>query len=349
MQSIDLLVIPGFFMTAVTVTVDVFATANLLYAQLTGNTSPSAPPALTYRLLTCDGQPVKASTGLSLGADGSWEEANAPVTLAFGVGMAPPELALCGTTSKEAIALLRLLMQRHTSGGLLGASCSSTFLLAETGLLNGGTATTSWWLGPTFSERYPEISVQADAMLTEHNRILCAGGALAQLDLALHLVGRLVDMELARAVARYLVFDERRSSQAPYLIVDHLARHDPVVAKAQNWIYERLATQIDIAVLAKHVGVSQRTLLRKFTQATGLSPARFVRRTRAETAAHLLRSTDRSITQITEDVGYADESALRRSFYAHFQVSPRDYRQGALQVIKHPNIQHHPSTPSHQN
>ncbi|MFP3589000.1 AraC family transcriptional regulator, partial [Paraburkholderia sp. SIMBA_055] len=97
----------------------------------------------------------------------------------------------------------------------------ATLLLAETGLLNGHTATTSWWLAPLFRRRYPQVSLDDSRMLIVSAPFVTAGAALAHVDLALGLVRRR-SPALAALTARYLLVDSR-ASQAAYAIPDHLA------------------------------------------------------------------------------------------------------------------------------
>jgi len=163
--------------------------------------------------------------------------------------------------------------------------------------------------------------------LTEHNCFTCAGAALAQFDLVLNLITQQSGGGRARVCAKYFVLDGSRRSQAPYIIPEHLARHDAVVSEAQSWIRGHLATAFRIEDLARHVGCSSRTLNRRFLRTLGQSPSRYIQRCRAEAAARLLRSTDASLGDVALRVGYAEEGALRKAFQRTFQTSPRAYRQ----------------------
>ncbi|MCB9699620.1 MAG: helix-turn-helix domain-containing protein [Alphaproteobacteria bacterium] len=298
-----------------------FATANLVSERLGG------PRPFRWRLLSEDGAPARTSAGTTIAVDGRWDEARAELRMVFGVGMADEDVILGALRHRGTRALVDRLRTAHADGVGLMASCSSTFLLAEAGALDGGPATTSWWLAPLFRHRYPAVELRAERLITEHGRVICAGAAMAQLDLALHVVRRWCGMELARACARYLVIDEARASQAPYLIVDHLAGHDPTVAKAQAWVREHLASDPTLDGMARAACVSQRTLRRHFVRATGLSPVQYVQRARAEAAAELLRTTDLSVGQVASEVGYREDGALRRAFQRHFGTSPSAWRR----------------------
>lgn len=322
-MHLDLLLLSGAFQTQVAVTIDGFATANRLAAEL----DPDAPPPLSWSVLTLDGQPVPSSNGQLMHPDGPWADAAGDIALPFGIGMPDDTLVTCGRASPDYHQLVDVLKQRHAAGARLAGSCASTFMLAETGLLDGGRATTSWWLAPLFRKSFPAVTLDPEAMLTEHNRVTCAGAALAQFDLVLHLVSTMVGGELARVCARYFVLDGGRRSQAPYIIPEHLARHDPLVSDAQAWIRRHLATPFSIADLARDLGCSTRTLNRRFASVLGQAPSRYIQRCRAEEAARLLRSTDASVGEITARVGYAEEGALRKAFQRTFAVSPTSYRQ----------------------
>ncbi|MCA9490702.1 MAG: helix-turn-helix domain-containing protein [Myxococcales bacterium] len=321
MPDIDLMLTDDCFASGPAVTADVLATANLVSERLVGDRP------FRWRLLSEDGRPARTSAGTTLQVDGRWDEADAELRMVFGVGMADETVILRALRDRGTRALVERLRAAYADGVGLMASCSSTFLLAEAGVLDGGPATTTWWLAPLFRHRYPTVELRAERLITEHGRVVCAGAAMAQLDLALYVVRRWCGMEIARACARYLVIDEARASQAPYLIVDHLAGHDPAVAKAQAWVREHLAADPSLAGMARAACVSERTLRRHFVRATGLSPAQYIQRARAEAAAELLRTTDLSVGEVSAEVGYREDGALRRAFQRHFGTSPSAWRR----------------------
>lgn len=321
-MHLDLLLLPGAFQTHIAVTIDGFATAN----RLVGEFHPDLPPPLSWSIRTRDGKATEASNGQPIVADGPWEEASGDIALPFGMGMPDQAVLSCGRASPDYGKLVEFLRLRHEQGARLAGSCASTFALAETGLLDGGRATTTWWLSGLFRRLYPAVELDSNALITEHNRVTCAGAALAQLDLVLHLIAQ-HSSELARACAKYLVLDGTRSSQAEYMIPEHLARHDPLVGEAQDWIRQHLARPFTISDLARQLGCSSRTLSRRFTRTLGYSPSQYIQRCRAEMAAQLLRSTDASVSDIAARVGYAEEGALRKAFQRTFHSSPLKYRQ----------------------
>ena len=76
------------------------------------------------------------------------------------------------------------------------------------GLLDGRSATTTWWLAPFFRERFPRARLEETRMIVE---IVARGdgrAALAHVDLALWLVRRRSPW-WRRAVARHLLYDAR--------------------------------------------------------------------------------------------------------------------------------------------
>ena len=221
-----------------------------------------------------------------------------------------------------------MLVEAFQSGVTLAASCASTFLLAEAGLLDGRRATTTWWLAPVFQRRYPEVELVTDQMVVADWPIATAGAAMAQMDLMLAVVTRFAGPNLAKACANYLLLDERRS-QAPFMAVTYLAGQDRRIAKAEKWIRDNIARDFGMEELAEAVALAPRTFARRIAATCGVTPIQFVQRIRVETARYLLETTRLSVDEIARKVGYAEPSTLRRLIRRDTKHSPGHFRPAA--------------------
>jgi transcriptional regulator GlxA family with amidase domain len=211
---------------------------------------------------------------------------------------------------------------------LVAASCSAVFLLAEAGLLSNRAATTTWWLGAAFRARYPDVELDETRMLVETPGILCAGAALAQIDLMLHLIARAASPGLSRDVSRYLAID-RRPSQARYMMLSAVAGLGHDVGEIERWIRTNCSRAFAISEMARALGMSARTLDRRVRGATGRGASQFIQRLRLEQAAHLIETSELPLTEVANRVGYRDASTLRRLMRRHMAVNPTDMRRRA--------------------
>jgi transcriptional regulator GlxA family with amidase domain len=211
------------------------------------------------------------------------------------------------------------------SGAQIAAACTATFVVADAGLLVGRRATTTWWLAAFFRQRFPAIALDESAMVVEAGGIVTAGSALAHLDLALWLVHQR-SPSLAREVGSFLLYD-RRPSQARFVLPDHLARADELVATFERWARSNLAG-FSLADAARACRTSERTLERRVRAVTGRSPVAFVRELRVAHALHLLATTDASVDAIAAEVGYSDAVTLRTLLRDKTGRGIRDLRRG---------------------
>jgi len=194
-------------------------------------------------------------------------------------------------------------------GAVVGAACTATFVLAETGLLDGQTATTSWWLSSLFRQRYPRVAIDESRMLVNSSCFTTAGAALAHLDLGLSIV-RSQSPGLAALCARYLLI-ESRASQAVFVIPDHVAHTDPIVERFEQWARKHLAQGFSMDAAITTIGTSERTLVRRMQTILGKSPLAYFQDLRVERAVHLLQTSDESVERIASLVGYEDGTTLR--------------------------------------
>jgi transcriptional regulator GlxA family with amidase domain len=82
-----------------------------------------------------------------------------------------------------------------------------------------------------------------------------------------------------------------------------------------------------VARVVGHAQIPERTLKRRFKQATGLALIDYVQNLRIEEAKHLLESSDQPADEICFAVGYEDPSFFRRLFRRRTGVAPARYRR----------------------
>lgn len=301
----------------------------------TPGVGPFPARLLTSRFVSLDGAPIQTGSGRAFQVDGPFDPdrlRRGDVVVIPGLG-ASSESRLQALLGRQDILRSGALLQRAAAKrARLAASCSATFVLAASGVLDGGEATTTWWLGESFARRFPEVGLRIDRMVVESNGHLTAGAALAHGDLLLALLARVASPALAHLVARYLVLDER-ISQSRYQVMEHLRADDPTVRQLEAFLRAQPGRLHTLAEMAKATATSPRTLARRMEEALGTTPLRFAQRLRIGRALHLLETTDESVERIAEQVGYADAAAFRRVFKREVGESPRQ-RQRARSGLR---------------
>lgn len=226
------------------------------------------------------------------------------------------------TTWQPTIARLRTLPEAT----LVAASCYGTFVLAESGLLDAHTATTSWWFQDAFAARYPQVRTNAAQALVDDGQLLTAGAMTAHTDLSLHLLRRLKGPTLARRVGAIMLVDESKSSQLPFMALQRRFG-EPLVDAAIVRMEQQMTGAFSTAELAASLHVSYRTLHRRFHAVAGMAPLAYLHALRVERAKELLVQTRHSVAQLAAAVGYDDEASFRRLFTRLTALSPAEYRK----------------------
>lgn len=302
-MRLHLLVLDGVFDLGLAALTDTLVTANELAPTL-----KDAPAPIELALVGVRRR-VHTAQGLTVPVVPADSVARPDAVLVPALGAKMPE-ALAARLVRPDVADAAALLQRwFAAGATMGAACTGTFLLAESALLDGRRATTSWWLAPMFRQRYPRIALDESQMLVNSSGVTTAGAAMAHLDLALSVV-RSRSPALAALAARYLLV-ETRGSQAAFVIPDHLAHADPVVERFERWARHRLAQGFSLSEAALAVGASERTLARRLRGVLGKSPLSYFQDLRVERAVHLLQTGHDSVDRIATQIGYADGVTLR--------------------------------------
>ncbi|MEY8690062.1 MAG: GlxA family transcriptional regulator [Leptothrix sp. (in: b-proteobacteria)] len=319
-MRIHLLVLDGVFDLGLAALTDTLSTANQLAGSLGQTPAPIEVTLVGVR------RRVHTAQGLTVPVVPVAAVRNPDAVLVPALGANMPD-TLAARLARADVADANAALRRWSgAGALVGAACTGTFLLAESALLDGQRATTSWWLAPMFRQRYPRVSLDDSRMLVNSAGFTTAGAALAHLDLALGMV-RSCSPTLAALAARYLLV-EARGSQAEFMIPDHLDHADPVVERFEGWARQQLAHGFSLAQAAVAVGASERTLARRLHGVLGKSPLSYFQDLRVERAVHLLRTSTDSVDQIAAQIGYSDGVTLRALLRRKLGRGVRELRGG---------------------
>ncbi|NNM01486.1 MAG: helix-turn-helix domain-containing protein [Gammaproteobacteria bacterium] len=225
-------------------------------------------------------------------------------------------------------ALRAALTGAYARGAVIAAAGTGTALLAHTGLLDGRPATTHWYYSDTFQRRFPAVQLKREHFITQAGTLYCAASINALADLTVHLIERFTTRAAARHVERHFSAEVRRASDK-YSFSEGQNRHHPdeLMVEVQLWMEAHLAEDITVAGVAQRFGLSTRSLVRRFHAATDRPLKDYLRALRLTTAADLLRSTNLSIAEVAERVGYRDARNFARAFRAARAIAPREYRR----------------------
>ena len=219
------------------------------------------------------------------------------------------------------------LAKQHANGARIAGVNSGIFWAAEAGLLDGGRATTYWRHLREFEQRYPDVQWQANQASVEHAGIYSSNGQNASMDLSMHLLEKFCGPSIAASLSRDISFDSRRTYDLNLINIAGFRQHRDVgIHRAQDWLDEHFTQSVELQHLAKKIGMSKRTFIRRFQKATGELPSRYLQRLRVEAAKHRLGNTQDSIKTIGMGVGYRDISSFSKVFKLLTAVTPREFR-----------------------
>tara|TARA_R110000787_G_scaffold73921_2_gene164490 strand:- start:4297 stop:5304 length:1008 start_codon:yes stop_codon:yes gene_type:complete len=324
MLNFGVVLLDNSFCSSVGGIIDVFHLAN---AHCRSSPQFSREPFRWSLLSDRAGRPVSIAGGLKLVADTSLSSADQFDMIYLPAGTYPGADALESWLGQHT-RLLKQLSQLADKGVKIGATCTSTFLLAEAGLLNNRRATTTWWLERKFRARYPHVDLDPRQAMTEDRGIYCSGALNAYHQLALRLVEEHASPEIATLCAKSALINQGQAHQTPYYDLSiPIANEDPLITKAQYWLRNHMRRDVDFTELADDLGTSQRTLIRRFKQATGSTPLKFLQNLRLEASKSLLLNSPLGVNEVMEEVGYSDPSAFIRLFKQRVGLTPSGFRQ----------------------
>lgn len=230
-------------------------------------------------------------------------------------------------TIRSAQPWLGQLTALAASGTKICSVGTASFLLAEAKLLRGKPATTHWNYFDQFAKRYPEVELKTRHLITQSDGIYCVGSVNSIADVMVHIIEEWFGAQVARAIENQFSPEIRQPFRgAAYQSKAENAHHDELVLDGQQWLADHLGEKIRISEISERLGISPRSLSRRFVQATGQSPQAYLQSLRIAESRDLLRRSNLSISEISWQVGLHDVSYFSKLFRQHCDMSPLQYR-----------------------
>jgi transcriptional regulator GlxA family with amidase domain len=256
----------------------------------------------------------------------------------FGRASAIDTLIIAGGEGTRAASLapriVRFVDRCGAEARRVASVCSGAYILAATGLLDGRPATTHWTRSRDFARRFPRVKLDPDRIFTRSQKFWTSAGITAGIDLSLALIAADLGEAVARAVAQQLVVYYRRpGGQSQFSTLLELERADGRFAPLLDHVRSNLRERLSVEDLAARACMSPRNFTRTFQAETGTSPARAVKRLRAETARAQIESGGASVQEIARNCGFGDPERMRRAFVSLFGRSPSALRVARMGTV----------------
>lgn len=277
-------------------------------------------PWYQHRIVSVDASPMQVSEGIQIVSRFGLEALSEAQTIII------PGWRNRAETPPQ--ALLDALWAAHQRGARLLSICSGVFVLAATGLLNGKRATTHWRYSDELANRYPEIVVDPNVLYVDNGQIITSAGSAAGIDACLHLISRDYGTHIANIVARRLVIAPQRAGGQTQFIPSPVAQKPrDEIAPLLDWALQNLHCNLSVRQMAQRALMSERTFLRRFSEALGITPKAWLLQARMNLARELLENNHLLNEQIMERCGFGSMESFRAAFRKSVGVSLSTYRK----------------------
>jgi len=282
-------------------------------------------------LLSFVGKPVVAADDLRIAVDAALADTCIDGLYIAYFLLEPENWKSWTHQSASELAALRHLGQIVT---VTASSGAGVLLAVEAGLTAGGPVSTSQPL-ISLLRKGRKIGVDPTTTVVECPGLLTTSGLAGEAALGLRLIERVITPHLARVLAREISAPLTVTSAVDDPFAVPILHSDDLVVRACERIRAEFSKSIDLQAFASDLGVSPRTLTRRFQVSLGMGPKAYQQHLRLASAQSMLARTTRPVVRIAAMVGYADPAYFVSLFRSRLGETPSEFRTRA-RASSHP-------------
>ncbi len=273
-----------------------------------------------WTVVSLDGLPAQASSGLTLTPTGAMDAAGA-IDILFVCG---------GINVRDAVtpALLTMLRRLADRRVALGALCTGGYALARAGLLDHCKATIHWENLSALREEFPRVLISDQLFTIDRDRYTCSGGT-APLDLMLNLIQSKLGPRISQLVSEQFIVDRvRTDSDRQYIpLRAQLGLSHRGLIRVAQLMEENIEKPLSLEKIARATGLSRRQIERLFKRDLNCVPKRYYLEMRLRRARELLLQTAMPIMDITAACGFQSPPHFSKCYRNQFGYPPSAERK----------------------
>lgn len=307
--SVEIVVTPSASLLTVVAVQDVFRSANRMHGT----------DLYRVRIATVSGGRVCCANGMWVEPDLSVAQIARPDVLVVVLSYEQP--------APIRQPIIDAIRRSFRAGGRVCGCDLGVCLLIEAGITGDAPVSCHWEAAKSLEERYPDISFNSEPS-SVHGRVHSCGGFLAGTPMAIEIVREQFGAQLSSAVETELLFSRAGIAQTSKDAPDPPSRaaHEDMLDRTRALMRVHIEDPLDIATIARRLGVSRRKLEYLCQRRLGMSPGQLFLKIRLERARDLLLYSRLPVVEIAIICGFTAPSAFSKSFGQAFGISPRNYR-----------------------
>ncbi|MCA6219206.1 MULTISPECIES: GlxA family transcriptional regulator [Photorhabdus] len=311
--SLSALAFSGGSLTSITGPIEILTTA----AHLAGAPEPE------INIITQDNQDVIGLGGVRLKPNKLIGEIKqTDIVLVGAIGIPYNDLDSC---TQETLDWLQMMEKKNI---LIVSICSGSFILAKANLLNNRKATTHWLFTNLFKDMFPQVQLHSEIKVTRDNNIFCTSGTYEYNDVMMHIIEQIYGQN-TRETCSQLIFGDMEGLPSHTLasFVPYRQHSDTLIHKLQDWMHSAPSDRLSVGNLADKIHLCERQMKRRFKTATGQTPIQYIQQIRLSLAKCRLEKSNKTIEEISHEVGYEDTRYFRELFKKLNGLTPIEYRR----------------------